>query len=534
MRIAFGVLFISFTVLLTGTALYAYRAPTASFSLSPANIVAGSTVTLSFASANGSKAITSASINNGVGAVAGNTSGTRSVTPTVDTTYTFSISDGTTALNPTASVVVASCPMVVYPTSVNTGNPVELSWSSAHVTGGTIDHGIGAVGPSGSVMVYPTSTITYSGTFAAVAGLTCTGSATITVGDSVSPTVSLTAPSNGATLSGSSISLTATASDNMSVAGVRFKIDGQNIGSEITSAPYSTTWNSTAVLNGSHTLSAVARDGSNHYATSSIAITVQNSGSPTASSSIPFSTAPAANVYAPVNTGPNDQVKNGGLALTALSVVGNAYVQNLLGINNTSPMVALDVGGIQKIGDGGETCTSGIAGAIKYNKSLQVIQLCNGSSWVTLGVDAGGGAMMAVSATLASVVGIANGTWTTVSWTQEEFDDNNFHSTSVNPSRITVTQNGRYNVATAACFNTAAAGSYIIDVYKNGASLGHSTWASFGTGSGGISTQCVRLNFDTTLLANDYLEVKVYQSSGSTVNLMVLGSFFEVKWMYGT
>ena len=95
--------------------------------------------------------------------------------------------------------------------------------------------------------------------------------------DTTPPSVSLTAPSSGATVSGSSVTLTATASDNVAVISVQFKVDGTNIGGAITSSPYTTTWNSTGVSDGSHTLYAVARDTSNNYATStSLSITVDN------------------------------------------------------------------------------------------------------------------------------------------------------------------------------------------------------------------------------------------------------------------
>ena len=94
--------------------------------------------------------------------------------------------------------------------------------------------------------------------------------------DTTPPSVSLTAPSSGATVSGSSVTLTATASDNVAVANVQFKVDGSNIGSAITSSLYTTTWNSTGVSDGSHTLYAVAEDTSGNYATSSISVTVSN------------------------------------------------------------------------------------------------------------------------------------------------------------------------------------------------------------------------------------------------------------------
>ena len=45
------------------------------------------------------------------------------------------------------------------------------------------------------------------------------------------------------------------------VAGVQFKVDGNNIGSEISTSPYTLTWDSTAVTPGvNHVLTAVARD----------------------------------------------------------------------------------------------------------------------------------------------------------------------------------------------------------------------------------------------------------------------------------
>jgi hypothetical protein len=88
--------------------------------------------------------------------------------------------------------------------------------------------------------------------------------------DTTPPTVSLTVPSSGATVSGPSVTLTATASDNVAVANVQFKVDGTNIGSAITARPYTTTWNSTGVTDGSHTLQAVARDTSGNYATSTL------------------------------------------------------------------------------------------------------------------------------------------------------------------------------------------------------------------------------------------------------------------------
>jgi hypothetical protein len=98
--------------------------------------------------------------------------------------------------------------------------------------------------------------------------------------DTLPPTVSITAPANSATVSGASVTVSASASDNVGVGGVQFKLDGVNLGSEDTAAPYSTTWNTTGATNGTHTLTAVARDTYGNITTSS-AVTVTVSNTPT-------------------------------------------------------------------------------------------------------------------------------------------------------------------------------------------------------------------------------------------------------------
>lgn len=95
--------------------------------------------------------------------------------------------------------------------------------------------------------------------------------------DNIPPTVSIIAPTAGSTLTGDSVLLSASASDNVAIAGVQFKLDGVNIGTESAVAPYSTTWNIASSSNGTHTITAIARDTSNNLASSSvITVTVNN------------------------------------------------------------------------------------------------------------------------------------------------------------------------------------------------------------------------------------------------------------------
>lgn len=107
------------------------------------------------------------------------------------------------------------------------------------------------------------------------------GSGTPPPSDTTPPTVSMTAPASGSTVLGSSVTVSANASDNVGVVGVQFKLDGVNLGSEDTSSPYSITWNSTTASNGSHTLTAVARDAAgNQTISSGVSVTVNNTAPP--------------------------------------------------------------------------------------------------------------------------------------------------------------------------------------------------------------------------------------------------------------
>jgi len=89
--------------------------------------------------------------------------------------------------------------------------------------------------------------------------------------------VTLTAPGNGATVSGPAVIVSANASDDYGVAGVQFKLNGANLEIEDISAPYNLTWDTTTVSDGPHTITAVARDAAGQQTTSTpISIIVSN------------------------------------------------------------------------------------------------------------------------------------------------------------------------------------------------------------------------------------------------------------------
>src|SRR6185503_8314844 len=115
------------------------------------------------------------------------------------------------------------------------------------------------------------------------------------------------------------VTVTANAADNIAVVGVQFKLDGVNLGAEDTAAPYSVSWNTLAGANGSHTLTAVARDGAGNTATATdVTVTVNND-----------LTAPTVSVTAPAA---GATVSGSAVTVTASATdnVGVAGVQFLL------------------------------------------------------------------------------------------------------------------------------------------------------------------------------------------------------------
>ncbi len=102
------------------------------------------------------------------------------------------------------------------------------------------------------------------------------------------PAVAITSPLAGTMVSGT-ITVTATASDSSGVANVQFELDGSKLGSADTTSPYSQSWNTTTVVDGPHTLTAVASPNStSQQATSASAVVVvNNSGSGSALSTAP-------------------------------------------------------------------------------------------------------------------------------------------------------------------------------------------------------------------------------------------------------
>jgi hypothetical protein len=140
----------------------------------------------------------------------------------------------------------------------DTGSPYEATWNTTNV---------------------PNGQYTITATARDASGKTGASTRTVTVGntDITAPTVSLTAPASGATVT-KVITVSANATDASGISQVQFKADDTDIGGPqtATTGPYSVQWGSINVENGTHTLTAIASDKFGNTATASVDVNVQN------------------------------------------------------------------------------------------------------------------------------------------------------------------------------------------------------------------------------------------------------------------
>ena len=128
---------------------------------------------------------TSIIIDHGIGSVA--PSGSAVVSPTATTFYPAVANGNGKATQASATVTVnqtlAAAPTIqlsANPSTISAGGQTTLSWSSQGATSIIIDHGIGSVAPSGSIVVSPTATTVYTAG-ASGNGQTTQATATVTV-----------------------------------------------------------------------------------------------------------------------------------------------------------------------------------------------------------------------------------------------------------------------------------------------------------------------------------------------------------------
>jgi hypothetical protein len=190
------------------------------------------------------------------------------------------------ASNGVSFTVTAPAPSIasLNPTSGLVGTSVTISGANFGATQGTSMvkfNGTTATATSWSVTsitaTVPTGATT-GNVVVTIGGVASNGVSFTVTPDTTAPVVTITAPANNATVSGTTtVSATATDIDSP-VSFVQFLVDGNNSGGPLTSTPYSISLDTTTLSNGAHTLTAVAQDPAGNKGTSAaVTITVSNS-----------------------------------------------------------------------------------------------------------------------------------------------------------------------------------------------------------------------------------------------------------------
>jgi hypothetical protein len=147
--------------------------------------------------------------------------------------------------------------------------------------------------------------------------------------DLTPPVVGFISPMNEASVT-DNVAISVSATDNTAMSSVTLRIDGV-VAATDTSSPYAFVWNTNALLNGSHTLTATAVDATGNSSTSSIVVIVDN---------VLDTTVPTITITAP--SGGSKVTTNVSVKVNASDSVGvtkvELYVDGILqGVATTAP-----------------------------------------------------------------------------------------------------------------------------------------------------------------------------------------------------
>jgi hypothetical protein len=184
------------------------------------------------------------------------------------------------AVTSTLQIITTQLPggtaTVVYTSTLTaSGGTSPYSWS---LSSGGLPTGL-ALSSSGSISGTPTVAGTFPFTMLVkdAAAHSASANLSINVVTPAAPSVSISSPSNGATVSGT-LSVSGVASDGLPISSVQVSVDGGSFSSASGTTSWSFSLNSNSLSNGAHSLSAEVTDSASRSASSPLVdITVDNS-----------------------------------------------------------------------------------------------------------------------------------------------------------------------------------------------------------------------------------------------------------------
>ena len=127
-------------------------------------------------------------------------------------------------------------------------------------------------------------------------------------------------------------------------------------------------------------------------------------------------------------------------------------------------------------------------------------------------------------------VNINSAAWTTLTFSTEDYDTGNMHSTTANTSRIAITQAGYYLVKGTGYFAASSATQVQVRVLKNGVTTGIPGLREKKNPTSGQDA-LVTLTDVVYLGVGDYLELQAYQDSGAALSVRSEDTTFTVAML---
>jgi hypothetical protein len=370
------------------------------------------------------------------------------------------------------------------------------------------------------------------------------------VADTTVPTTAITSPANNATVSGT-VSVNASASDNVAVSKVEFYVNGTLKGT-VTAAPFSFSWNTTSVTNNSYTLTAKAYDVAGNVGQSStVTVTVNNPvpdttppsiaiGSPANNTTLSTTTTVTATASDNVGVSKVEFYVNGTLQSTdsttpysfswnttavaygtytltakAYDAANNVATSSAVTVNVSNPVIDTTPPTVAITSPASGTTVSGtvtVAASATDNVAVSKVEFyVNGTlkvtdtaspyaySWDTVSATNGSFTLTAKAYDAAGNVGQSSTVTVTIN---NPVTDTTPPITSITSPTIGATVSGTVSVATSTADNVAVTK---VEFYVNGALFATDTTAPFG------------FSWDTTATADGAydLTIKAYDAAGN-------------------
>lgn len=124
---------------------------------------------------------------------------------------------------------------------------------------------------------------------------------------------------------------------------------------------------------------------------------------------------------------------------------------------------------------------------------------------------------------------VPNNATTALTFDSERFDVGGFHSTSVNPDRLTAPGDGYYLIGAHVQFASVAGGRREFDLFLNGTTyIAVAEESNVPDGTGLLRAALSTLY---RLTQGDYVTLQIYQTSGAPLNILASGNYSPEFWI---